>query len=38
MHIIKIRQFIIGCLLMVCTVKRLAFFDTHYGERQGLMG
>ena len=38
MQNIKIRQFIIDCLLLVCFVKRLVFLDVHNSERQGLMG
>ena len=37
MQNLKIRQFNIGCLI-VSTVKRLVCLDTHYSERQGLMG
>ena len=38
MQNVKIRQFIIGCLLRFSIVKRLACLDAHYSERQGLIG
>ena len=38
MQNVKIRQFIIVCLLTVCIVKRQVCLNAHYCERQGLMG